>query len=77
MSTHEENVARLLELEQAREARRLKWRRALPWVVVVLVLAAVVVPVVVHQQAEAERTRCAESRMYWDMLGEPESAPSC
>jgi NADH:ubiquinone oxidoreductase subunit 6 (subunit J) len=75
--THEQNVARLLELEQAREARRQQRRRALPWVVAVLVLAAVIVPVVIHQQNEAQRERCAESQMYWDMLGEPENAPDC
>ena len=75
--THEQRVARLLELEEAREARRQKWRRAVPWIVAVLVLAAVIVPVVIHQQNEAERERCAASQMYWDTLGEPENAPDC
>ena len=75
--SHEQVMARMLELEEAREARRQTRRRAVPWVVVVLVVAAVVVPVVIHQQREAAQDRCAESRMYWDMLGEPESAPDC
>ena len=68
---------RILELLEAQETRRLARRRAWPWVVAVLVLAAVIVPVVIHQQNEAQRERCAESQMYWDMLGEPENAPDC
>lgn len=76
-TSHEQNVARLLELEEAREARRRKWRRAFPWIGLVVVLVAVLVPVVINQRNEAAQERCAASQAYWDMLGEPENAPDC
>lgn len=75
--THEQNVARLLELEEAAEARRRKRRRAYPWIALAVVLVAVIVPVVIHQQNAAMRERCAQSQLYWETIGQPEKAPAC
>lgn len=38
--THEQKVARLLELEEAKEARRRSRRRAVPWVIITVVVLA-------------------------------------
>lgn len=65
----DEDVRRLLALEEARERRRVRRNRALGWLAVLLVVGGVVTGFVVKQQQEERVQEERVQRMFDDMIG--------